>query len=399
MNAQTAVASLDRDWASIVGLVLLYPGFFFYHYSVALLGMPAFVGGYYGPLAVCMLPALLVIRCVDWKRGRLKIVRVDLLFLTLVLLMAAWSVAFRFLGSGHQSDPILLTQSLSTILFWVVNYLLVRRLSLDDGWLVKLLLIAFFSMFAVSILNQQGGFFYARKLAEGVEDNSIATYQGFARSAFVTLLLLVASVRTAWLPWLYCLGIVLLFLLGARSEFVVFMLVGLLGIYVRSGAVRFGLFIGPLLFLGFAVLLDVAMSEASGSRVFSLLDLADGSPLESRSYLSGLAWKEILESPIIGDYGSHLLAGGIGSYAHNILSAWAGYGLVGFLLFAVLIFVPPIFMLLEGRRIGKMPSSSIAAFLFLISMAIMVVVTKSIYYVVYPLGWALYASHRSRSGG
>lgn len=390
-------ADAGRDWAAFIGLILLYPGFFFYHYAVAALGLFPFLGGYYGPMSAVLLPVLLLLRASELRRRAWQATGMDVAFISLLVLMLTWAAIYRWLGVGHQADPSLMGQTASTAVFWIVNYLLARRLNLSDVLLIRMLLASLVVMLIISLANQQGGFFYARRIADSVDQDKIATYQGFARSAFIVLLLLMAAVERRFLSLIYCLGLVLLFILGARSEFSVFLAVGLFYIYLRAGAIRFGVVALPVITVGLFALTALATSEAGDSRIFTLLNVMDGSPMESRAYLSGLAWKAILSSPILGEYGHHLLVGGIGSYAHNILSAWVSYGLAGFLLFAAMLMYPPVELIVSRRKIKHASAEAVGAVAFGLAMVILALFTKSVYYIVYPIGWALYASHRERS--
>mgnify|MGYP006331453811 FL=1 len=66
-----------------------------------------------------------------------------------------------------------------------------------------------------------------------------------------------------------------------------------------------------------------------------LLYEGKSSSVMARSELSDAAIVTIVENPLLGDYGSYALAtgGGVGSYAHNLLSAWVDLGVFGFILY------------------------------------------------------------------
>lgn len=239
--------------------------------------------------------------------------------------------------------------------------------------------------------NAERGFFYARRLAEADAEEVVATYQGFARSAVVVALVALSVFRGARLIILYFVALSLLFLLGARSEFAALLLLGLVPIYLRSGTVRFALAVMPVLAIGLVYLFVSANEFSDTSRIFRLLDYQTDTSFNLRSEQIWLAVLDIQRSPLFGNFGGYVLYGSSGSYAHNAISAWHSFGIVGFFGFVFLIFlslrVSLKAVLVRGDRSGQ----AMLALLMSLFCLLMAVAAKSIFFPLYAAAWGLTA--------
>lgn len=319
-----------------MGILLIYPGFFFYHFGVAVGVIPSFLGGYYGVVTGLLFPVLILFFVYGASRKYIQINRMDAVFFLLCLYCLLWSCVYKIFGNGYQGDRDLFVQSISGVLIWITNYILFRRVGIQRRGLF-LLLLSGLGMLVIAWANQGGGVFVARRLADSSMQDVVASYQGFSRSVVVILFILMAWITRRWLMPVYYLGLALLFLLSARSEFGGFLVAGFAILIARLGATRFLLLASPALVAGFVVLWDVAYGFSESSRIFRLMDWQADTSLAGRLEMSGRAWRAILDHPFIGDYGSYLIGGGIGDYAHNMLSAWVGFGLAGFVGFSYLL--------------------------------------------------------------
>jgi hypothetical protein len=189
-------------------------------------------------------------------------------------------------------------------------------------------------MFAIAIANQQHGTYYAAAGGSGVGAAlRIASYQGLARSGLVTSALIMVWLR-GWKSLAFGFGaLVLLFLLGARTEFVGILLIMLISIL--TGSARW-----PAKILALAIVAVLVASVIGKfatileqSRIRHLLNLGEDTSWQARALFTSRAQETIRSHWLLGSYGSELEEGGIGTYAHNALSAWVSFGLVGFLFF------------------------------------------------------------------
>lgn len=369
-----------------VGLLLLYPGFFFYHFGVAFGVVPSFLGGYYGVTAGILLPILILLFTYGASRGHIIINRIDVVFLLLCLYCVLLACIYRFLGAGHQVDPGLFAQSIAGILVLLANYLIFRQAAGVQVRHLLLLLLSGLGMLVIAWANQGGGVFIARGLADASTLDVVASYQGFARSAVVVLFILMAWITRLWLIPVYYLGLTLLFLLSARSEFGGFLFVGFVVLIVRLGSTKFLLLAAPALIAGFAMLWGVAYGFSDSSRILGLMDWQADTSLASRLELSARAWQTIIKSPFIGDYGSYLVGGGPGEYAHNMLSAWVEFGLVGFVSFAYLL-LSSIRVSIAAIRSRDRNGEAFLGFGLAIFGGILAVFAKSMFFPLFAAAW------------
>ena len=109
--------------------------------------------------------------------------------------------------------------------------------------------------------------------------------------------------------------------------------------YKKYGLIFFG---GSSLFYLIVSMISKYSILFESSRHSQILDIKSSSSWQEREYLYEINVQKIIDSPILGNYGSHKELGE-GTYIHNALSAWQQFGLVGFLLYIILILTPVLF--------------------------------------------------------
>ncbi len=132
---------------------------------------------------------------------------------------------------------------------------------------------------------------------------------------------------------------VLIFTLGSRGEFYgfIFAIVLLEGVTLINkpaaviSIVAVGLVAVALLLWKYDVI--------SFSRQLAVFKLSSDVSWNDRESITGLAIGQILQHPIFGAFAGHFKVDFEGNYAHNMLSAWVSFGLVGFILYAAICFV------------------------------------------------------------
>ncbi len=223
-NSSDRGLKLSRTVAG-VSFFLLFPGYLFYHQSVAMGLIPPFAAGLFGYVSLGALLALLAL--LPWNTGWLKKItgnRYVLWVLAFLFYTTAWTLAhYLILDGDHVS--IAAVQSLETVIFWSSLFLIGLLLPIESGLLRWSLCISF-AFILVCLLyfyvNTDANMYNARRLYGNTTD--VSTYQGFARSVLFTLLVLLAvfsSLRARAVLMLS--GVFVLFMLISRSDFYAFL--------------------------------------------------------------------------------------------------------------------------------------------------------------------------------
>ncbi len=208
-----------------ISFFLLFPGYLFYHQSVAMGLIPPFAAGLFGYVslgALLALPALL-----SWNTGWLKKItgnRYVLWVLAFLFYTSAWTLAHYLLLDGDHIS-IAGAQSLETVIFWSSLFLIGLLLPIESRSLRWSLGISF-AVILVCLLYfyvySDANMYDARRLYGNTTD--VSTYQGFARSVLFTLLVLLAVVNSLRARAVLMLsGVFVLFMLISRSDFYAFL--------------------------------------------------------------------------------------------------------------------------------------------------------------------------------
>ena len=135
------------------------------------------------------------------------------------------------------------------------------------------------------------------------------------------------------------------------------------------------------------------------SRQFEVLDIPSSKSWAGRLALQGKALEQIAENPLMGKFGGHILTedtgkfakGHAGRYAHNALSAWVTYGLVGFLIYVSLTLYG--FLISTRQLVIKRLDTPIWTFAFMVNFVclLLIIISKSVYWPLPALGWGILA--------
>lgn len=322
---------------SLVSFVLLFPGFFFYHFAVARGFIPQFLGGFFTPVSLLVIAAYFPLLYAPHRYKRNITGGVFALILILNLVVAL--LMFRA-GRPTRNTGEMLVWSLTGITHLVAMYLTGRYLTKK-----ALRVVAYFLLpMAFIVLTGIGarGFFYVA-LESVSADLSVATYQGFARSLLITAAAILAlTARRGKIPYFTFAGIsaVALFFNGARTEFALFVAT-FVGVHILQMAFRRRIGQGALaLFFSIPMLLWVLMTQLGSSRMAQLLNIFSSSSGQGRTKKLMVGMNEVfgsLQGFLFGNYAFYVSNGGTtGGYVHNIFSAWVNLGFLGILLFGVL---------------------------------------------------------------
>ena len=326
---------------------LLFPGFFYYHTLLGTGTTGAFLGGYFSPVALLYMLPLAAVYYRRMRADGRRLSGVDLhygvfnaYFLVVVLVTAA---------SG--ANRTIVTHHLLEILFMVNTFILFAFIDFEHRQFRLMALASLAGMSAIVFSFSVNGVFYLGALGIAKDADSLATYQGFARSYLMTFMPVIAHTRSLALRLLlYVVGAATLFVNTARSEFA--------ALLFAIPIIEFYFSRQKLLFLGLAVLigmtvaahLDEIVASLPDNRVLELLDLSQSTSANKRHQLAIYARHTIAAHPLMGDYGSYEP----GYYAHNVLSAWVDLGLFGFVYLLAITAIPAVPMFVKefftGRR-------------------------------------------------
>ncbi|WP_104204266.1 hypothetical protein [Billgrantia saliphila] len=382
--------------ASATGFFVLFPGFIVYHTLVAMGLIPALLGGLFGVVSVMMflvyaalLPSQLHVLSVSTRGFALT----ALVFFVYVL---AWGLANYGLQGGGVMRAALI-QTVETLVLWLVLFMMGYRLPLDSPRLARAFWIAFaliagYLLFHVATTGQW--MFFARQMIEAEEGENISTYQGYARSALVMLVFLIAVAQRAIVrAGLIVIGAFVMFVLGARSELYAFLALTAVLLMLWAGvSVKYMLTLLAVV----AVLIALVVSQfesLAGSRQLQILDLSGNSSWLARQNLGQRAVSQILENPLLGRFGGHISSSGVtGGYAHSMLSAWVNYGLLGFLLYVGLTANAFLGSAYRMVMLGDRAAWWVFAFAINFVSLLLIVLAKPVFWPLPALGWGAFAN-------
>ena len=219
-NSSDRGLKLSQSVAGI-SFFLLFPGYLFYHQSVAMGLIPPFAAGLFGYVSLGALLALLAL--LPWNTARLKNIignRYVLWVLAFLFYTSAWTLAHYLLLDGDHIS-IAGIQSLETVILWSSLFLIGLMLPLESkplrwSFLISLIVVLVYLLYFYT--SNDANAYHARRIYGKM--TNLSTYQGFARSALITLLLLIAVFNSFRARAAFLLGgVFILFMLISRSDF------------------------------------------------------------------------------------------------------------------------------------------------------------------------------------
>jgi hypothetical protein len=363
--------AVKGKFAVHAAFLLLFPGFFFYQTLLGLGAIGAVLGGYFSIVAVPMTVPLVWFFIDAAKRNDNYLVKLDFYFFLFVLYYSI-VIAANFAGGA---DRAIVQRYALSMTFCLNIYIIFRMMDLNDRAFVAAVAFSLIAMSVITIYFSIGGFFYLRNLDEATNPDSLASYQGFARSYIYTFLILISVVRfIGFRLLLYGLAIVSLFLNGARSEFsgVLFLIPIIELHHARHKLYSIGVVF--LLLIWFAANAEVIVNMLPDNRILQLFDVSHSSSGVAREQLSSDAWHTITENPIFGDFGSYA----DGYYAHNILCAWVDFGVFGLVLLAALLVWPAVRLFADGYFLRKQSGDFVLSCSFVCLAILWVLTAKSV---------------------
>lgn len=374
--------------------LLLYPGFVIYNMLLLYGVVPVLPTGYFPLFSLLYLLAMTPVAYFLFGSPKSSFYTlITVCMFSLVLLVALLNYLFVeewYIGPAFKQ----FFESFALLLLSMVMGYWLRF----DGFLYKysrLFIFVAFIFAAWFVVSTGNVMFYARALAQDAE--GISTYQGFARSIAVVGIVLLAYQTSVRRIMLYGSAVVLLLMVnGARSEMLgfsfAFIVIGFFAtknIQNKILFVVFGLLVVLAVFFGSELFLE-------GNRVFQLKDLKSASSWQARQYLQDVAVEHIKGEPLFGMFGGHVNSNGsIGSYSHNILSLWAGFGLIPFLLYLLMLLVPLVVMSKLFLDASNVTTALRYCFMIGCFSVLLLFFAKSFYWFVPGLYFGAYMSIRN----
>ncbi|WP_426101987.1 hypothetical protein [Massilia sp. TSP1-1-2] len=354
-----------------LAFLLLFPGFFFYQTLLGLGMIRAYLGGYFSIVALAFTLPLVFFYYIALKRHRNFVSRFDLVHVMFI----GYVVLVLVMNFVAGANPIIVQRYVQSLVFCVDLYIIFRLIDIHDKKFILMATASLAVMSAITIHFSINGFFYLQALNDAKDPDSLATYQGFARSYIYTFMIVISLTKfTSARLFLYGLAITTLFLNGARTEFsAMLLLVPLLEFYHTRHKLYLTL---PLIFVAiqFAANAGAIAALLPENRTLQLLDLSHSSSAVARDHLTSNALRTISQNPIFGDFASYP----DGHYAHNILVAWVDFGLIGFLAFSAILLWAAFRLFSDGFFLKARSAEFVLACSFVCATILWVVAAKSI---------------------
>jgi len=322
-----------------LGFILLFPGFFFYHTLLGLGSFPAFLGGFFRPMALVFIFVFggLALITKSPRIGRLGPAG------WLFMLICEWitlSATWHYLVGTQVGNLAMLDWSISVAFLNVTCYLIARHLPLRWPAFQVVFAALLGLMIGLVFLLAKDGMFHLRILGL-IDQEKIASYQEFGRSLVVTGIVVVAFTRGAIYRAAICAATVAaLYVNSARSEFVcstaaLLALWAVHALVYRARVLPLIVWAASVSLLPF-VSLEMVQSALPDNRTLQLLKLEESSSAVERAELSKAGWEVVGRNPFFGNYASYYDNEGVGGYPHSLLAAWVNLGFVGVALYCAL---------------------------------------------------------------
>lgn len=387
---------MTHQWSWLANLLYFcsFPFFFFYHLFIALGLIPPILGG---GIAVFGIAGFIfaVLSVLIWLPQTLKGDKLTALFWYAFLMLCLGYSLYFLIAGGEEYRHMAAMQSLQAFVLILAMFFVGYFSDFSKPFFSNLLLCALLSMFVFLViysLFSGNMMFYAREFFHA--DEGVATYQGFARSALLTLLPLIAMSRSkVFQTLIILLGTYVLFVLGARSEFFSYLLwlccFCLLFMARSRGALIAGLAGSIVLLLGLSAVWDTL----TASRQLEVTNLSESTSWVARQQLFLSTLSIVDNAPALGDFGAHIREGGhAGAYSHNALSAWVNYGGFGFVFYLLSIVSAFLISTLAALRSDQNPEwgDRRIAFSMMFIVLLLIVVSKPVFWPLTGLAMGLY---------
>jgi hypothetical protein len=365
--------------------VVIFPGFFVYHVSVASGLLAPVLRGYSAAAALLSMPAL----AFAYQVGVRRVGALDALFSGFL----AFVVVIALAGYARAAESGIVASYLAVVPQWLALYLTARLLDFDALHARTAFRVSFLAMVALVAVNATQGSFLLAALQFAIADrDDLATYQDFALLLLGAMTLAAAGFSAVgWRMVTYLGALVALFLTGARSEFLALFVVAFTIEWVRARRRWLVVALGATAIAAIAMVVQSLLYLFPENRVTDLVvNRAEGS-LSQRTTLLNAALQTIGEHPLAGDFASYLP----GEYAHNLLSVWVDFGVAG-MIWLLLLLLWLAFDLAARQRAQGNQVAYLSAVSLLTAAVTLLLTAKSFTYPLLPFAIGLCANVQGR---
>lgn len=365
---------------------VIFPLFFIYHVLVAKNIIPPVVGGYFSIVLLLNFPFLIIGSILQLNRKENYLTMVEILFFIILLYFLLISI-INFIFNSIPDNIMMLIHSIQGVLFMFACYMLGKYIDIYNITFQKIIIFTLlvFSLIIVNNLNE-----YSMFDLSNATDMSIS-YQGYARVLTVIGFLSMVMIKNInYSIAIYILASITLFFNGARTEFAIFMLVGTIYYIFLKPKLLIPLIIIIVSILMLIIFNDTFQEFILHNRFFELLtDPENSTSGNARFETIVLALQTIKDSPLFGDYGSYIEQGGIGWYAHSIISAWVDLGLFGFFMYMSIFFLMFLYIIVYKNKKNYMEYQLFFLFFFFVFFAM--IFSKNYSYMLFGFLVAFYS--------
>lgn len=364
---------------ALAGFLTIFLGFYLYHTLVAYGVITPVVRGYFVAICVLALPVVgtAYVQHIRASTHRLHVDALFFGFTTFYFIVSG-------LGAAFGAKEAIVWSHFAVVPQWLTLFAIARLLEVTSREFAAAAQVTMGTMVALVLMGSSEGVF---RYWGDYGDPLLVNYQGFGLVFMVAALFCAASLVSGALRiGVYAISIVTLFLIGARSEFIGF-LVGALCLEASLSRYRGMLtaIVVALVATGVPLLLYLVQTMPA-HRIVDLVFISDiGTVVERKKALED-AISTISEHPIWGDFGSYQP----GSYAHNLLSAWVDLGVVGFSWLALLVF-GALMDLARRYRAWRFDRQFALAISACATCALLLIASKAFFYMLVPIALGLYA--------
>ncbi|WP_156955296.1 O-antigen ligase family protein [Polaromonas glacialis] len=371
-----------------LAFILLFPGFFFYQTLIGLGILPPIIGGYFSPVSSIFFLILIFfyIKKVLSKRNLISFG--DIFFILFII----YFILIVVINFGLGANTKIVQNHVLSIVQLVVIFLVFRFSDFGSNKFFIKNIISILIMSAIVFYFSDQGVFFLRSQNETDENEALASYQGFARSLFVTVIVVLPFLKKNIISAaLICISIFALYINGARSELAATIFAVVLFLLVSSRR-KVAIFTLGMIFLGLLAFYENNLIELlPNNRSLQLLDATGSTSWVARQGFLLSALASISENPIFGDYGSYARTGEIGSYAHNIMSAWVDLGIIGFILLVFSLLYPVVILSRYIFFTRKKSEEMLLVFVLFVSTTFLLIGAKNFTYMLTGAALGAYA--------
>lgn len=353
-------------WLRGAPFLLLFPGYFAYHW-LALEGLlPLLLGGYVNEVSAFVLLGVALAAGTYALSGRRvaagSVSAVDVVFLGFM----AYFAAVVLIQAGIGNAPGTVRNHVASWVQLLATFLAFRLYPYGHTSVQGLILFAWVGATLAVLGAAQSD--ALGLLLQSSDDSRNATYQGLARAYLLTAMLVLGALRGVPLRLIvYATSAFSMFLIGARSEIAALLVFAVVfevasarrPVAAGTAVAAAGAAVLSALWLG-AEWLDQAFPD--NRFLFLLLQGREDGSVVERSEQMDLAWAALSARPVWGDYGHYEAVGGAGFYAHNVVSVWVDLGVPGLVMLALLFglatlaLLPPLSAGVPRRAAAEGPS-------------------------------------------